>query len=114
MSLLKELNLILNTLQIPVETGVFSKVPPEEYIVLTQIQDRLAFFADNEPMFEVTEVRLSLFTRKNYMKRKKEISYLLKASGITISDRQYIGFENDTKYHHYVIDVLKEYEMEEE
>lgn len=114
MSLLKSLNIILNTLEISAETGVFSKEPPDEYVVLTPLQDRLTFFADNEPMYEVNEVRMSLFTKSNYIQRKKQITKLLMASGITITDRQYIGYENDTKYHHYVIDVLKEYEMEEE
>jgi hypothetical protein len=38
----------------------------------------------------------------------------LKAGDITITDRQYVGFENDTKFHHYAIDVMKEYEMEDD
>jgi len=114
MSLLKSLNIILNTLEISAETGVFSKAPPDEYVVLTPMQDQLTFFADNEPMYEVTEVRISLFVKSNYIQMKRQLTKLLLSSGITITDRQYIGFEDGTKYHHYVIDVLKEYEMEEE
>jgi len=114
MSILKELITMLQSVSIPIETGVFSSTSPEEYLVLTPINDRLQHFADNEPMYEVTEVRISLFTKKNYILRKKQITKLLMNSGMTITDRQYIGYENDTKYHHYVIDVLKEYEMEDE
>jgi hypothetical protein len=31
----------------------------------------------------------------------------------TITDRKYIGYENETGYHHYSIDVAKHYEMED-
>lgn len=114
MSILKELNTVLNTIEIPIETGVFSKAAPDEYLVLTPLNERFQHFADNEPMFEVTEVRISLYSKSNYIQRKKQITKLLMNSGITITDRQYIGYENDTGYHHYIIDVLKEYEMEVE
>jgi len=32
---------------------------------------------------------------------------------MTITDRRYIGYENDTGYHHYAVDVAHYYEMEE-
>lgn len=32
---------------------------------------------------------------------------------MTITDRRYIGFETDTCYHHYAIDVAKSYVWEE-
>ena len=48
------------------------------------------------------------------MKRKKELTKALQSGGITITDRQYVGYEHDTKFHHYAIDVMKEYETEEE
>ena len=114
MSLLKDLNLILAPFDIPVETGVFSDTPPEEYLVIIPMSDRLDLFADNQSCMIVSEARLSLFTKKNYIKRKKELTKALQSGGITITDRQYVGYEHDTKFHHYAIDVMKEYEMEEE
>ena len=114
MSLLSDLNQILGPLNIPVETGMFSDAPPDEYLVITPMSDRLDLFADNEAYMIVSESRLSLFTKKNYMKRKKELTKALQSGGITITDRQYVGYENDTKFHHYAIDVMKEYETEEE
>lgn len=114
MSLLANLNLILAPFDIPVETGVFSDVPPDEYLVITPMSDRLDLFADNEAYMILSEARLSLFTKKNYMKRKKELTKALQSGGITITDRQYVGYEHDTKFHHYAIDVMKEYETEEE
>ena len=113
MSLLKDLNSLLESTGIPIETGVFSGKPPDEYIVITPMSDRLDFYADNQAHSVIEEARLSLFTKKNYQSMKRQITKTLLAGEATITDRQYIGFENDTKYHHYAIDVLKEYEMEE-
>src|SRR5690606_19963001 len=110
MSLLKDLNSLLESTGIPIETGVFSGKPPDEYIVITPMSDRLDFYADNQAHSVIEEARLSLFTKKNYQSMKKQITKTLLAGEATITDRQYIGFENDTKYHHYAIDVLKEYE----
>ena len=113
MSLLKNLNSLLEPIGIPIETGVFSGKPPEEYIVITPMSDRLDFYADNQAHSVIEEARLSLFSKKNYQSLKNEVTKALLIGEMTITDRQYIGFENDTKYHHYAIDVMKEYEMEE-
>ncbi|MFT9597726.1 hypothetical protein [Mesobacillus sp.] len=112
MSLLKELNSLLEPIGIPIETGVFSGKPPDEYVVITPMSDRLEFYADNQAHSVIAEARLSLFSKKNYSALKKQLTNTLLAAEIIITDRQYIGFENDTKYHHYAIDVMKEYEME--
>ncbi len=109
MSILSELKEILSSLEIQVETGVFSSTPPDEYLVLTPITDELDYFADNLPQFEISEVRISLFTKSNYIKRKNQITNLLLGSDFTITQRRYIGHENDTGYHHYSIDTQKQY-----
>jgi hypothetical protein len=109
MSLLSELNTLLGNISIPVETGVFSASPPDEYLVLTPLTDRFALFGDNRPQMEVQEVRISLFSKNNYLTRKKQIEDLILAADITITDRRYIGHEDDTGFHHYAIDVAKEF-----
>ena len=114
MSLLTDLNNILKPIGVPVETGVFSDIPPEEYLVITPMYDRLEFFANDEPQTEISEARISIFTKKNYIKRNKEITRALQVGGMTITDRQYVGYENDTKFHHYAIDLMREYETEED
>jgi ribose 5-phosphate isomerase RpiB len=45
------------------------------------------------------------------MARKNQIVSLLLQADFTITDRRYIGFEEDTSYHHFAIDVAKEYEV---
>ena len=109
MSILSELKKILSSLGIPIETGVFSSTPPEEYLVLTPITDGLDYFADNLPQIEISEVRISLFTKSNYTQRKSQITELLLQSDFIITQRQYIGHEDDTGYHHYSTDTQKQY-----
>lgn len=112
MSILRDLNHILEPLDIPIETGGLSNKPPQEYLVITPMSDSLDCFADNKAHMTVSEARLSLFTKKNYNKRKDQLTKALLAGDMSITDRQYVGYEEDTKYHHYAIDVMKAYEME--
>lgn len=113
MSLLSELNAVAENLGIAVETGVFTDTAPNEYLVLTPLVDTFDLHADNTPGVDVQEVRLSLFTKGNYTKRKNQIVRALLAADITITDRRYVGHEDDSGYHHYAIDVANHYEMEE-
>ncbi len=113
MSLLSELKIVIEAVGLPVETGVFSDEPPDEYVVVTPLADTYELHADNLPEYETQEARLSLFSRGNYLKRKRQLSKALLAADFTITDRRYIGHEDDTGYHHYTIDVAKTYETEE-
>ena len=111
MSILNELNIILGRLDIPVETGVFKGRASDEYLVIIPLVDTFGFFADNRPRYEVQEARISLFSKHNYLKRKSQIVNVLLDNDFTITDRRYIGFEEVTGYHHYVIELAKEYEI---
>lgn len=111
MSILAEINSVVSALNIPIETGVFSEAAPDEYVVITPLADSYELHADNAPSFETQEARLSLFSKGNYMKWKKQLSKALLSADFTITDRRYIGHEDDTGYHHYVIDVVKLYEL---
>lgn len=113
MSILSKLNAILSALDIPVETGYFSGISPNEYIVLTPLSDSFSVYGDNRPQYEIQEVRISLFSKNNYIARKNQLVRLLLQADFVITDMQYLGYEDDTEYHHYVIDVAKEYELEE-
>ena len=74
MSLLSELKIVIEAVGLPVETGVFSDEPPDEYVVVTPLADTYELHADNLPEYEIQEARLSLFSRGNYLKRKKQLS----------------------------------------
>lgn len=113
MSLLSDLNEVLEPLNIPIETGVFSGVPPDEYLVFIPLTDIFEVHADNRPGFDVQEVRISLFSKGNYQQRKSQITKALLNSDFTVTERRYIGHEDDTGYYHYAIDVAKNYGLEE-
>ena len=113
MSLLSELNTIAESCAIPVGTGVFTDPAPDTYLVLTPLADTFDLHADNRPSIDTQEVRLSLFCRENYMKIKNRLVKATLNADMTITDRRYIGFETDTGYHHYAIDVAKSYVWEE-
>lgn len=109
MSLLGELKTAISALNIPCETAEFSNKAVNTYVVFTPLIDRYKLFADNLPGQDVEEVRVSLFTKGNYTAIKKQIETALINAEITITDRRYIGHEDDTGYHHYAIDVAKHY-----
>lgn len=110
--ILEELNGLLSNLDIPVETGEFSGMAPDVYSVLTPLSDRFEVYGDNLPLIDVNEVRVSLFTKGNYLETKRQITQALLAADFTITDRLFVGFEKDTKYYQVAIDVAKHYEME--
>ena len=114
MSLLSEVKTIIESAGVPVETGVFSKTPPDRYTVLTPLSDTFDLFSDNRPEEDIEEVRISLFDKGSYLAVKRLITQSLLSSDITITDRRYIGHEDDTGYHHYAIDVAKNYSIQED
>ena len=114
MSLLSELKTILDGLGVPVETGVFSGPAPDRYAVLTPVLDHYTLYADNKPEQDVPEIRISLFDKGNYLQIKKQIEDALISADITVTERRYVGHEDDTGYHHIAVDVAKNYEYQEE
>lgn len=113
MSILEEITGFLNSIPIPVETGTFSEEAPDVYAVITPIADTFGYHADNRPEFEVQEARISLFSKVNYQQKKNLILGRLLDLGFTVTDRRYLGYEKDTAYHHYAMDVAKHYRLEE-
>ena len=112
MSLLQELNTLLSPIA-TVETGVFSDSAPNRYVVITPLSDTFALYTDDSPRHETQEARLSLFDKGSYTSIKNQIVRALLSAEFTITDRRYVGHEDDTGYHHYAIDVAKIYELEE-
>jgi hypothetical protein len=108
-NILSELTVLFDGLGVPVETGVFGDEAPNEYVVITPLGDSFQLYGDNKPEYETQEVRLSVFSKGNYMELKSKIVKALLDADFTITDRRYIGHEDDTKYHHYAIDAEKLY-----
>jgi hypothetical protein len=104
----------MDSLGIPVETGVFSGIAPDVYVVFIPLGDDFPLIADDKPQFDAQEVRISIFSKGNYLAIKKQITRALLAADMTITGRHYAGYENDTGYHNMAIDIAKAYEMEDD
>ncbi len=109
MNILEDLTALLTELGVAVETGVFSDIAPDEYVVITPMADTFELFANDQPGYDRQEARLSVYSKGNYLALKNRITEALLSAGFTVTARQYIGHEDDTGYHHYAVDVLKIY-----
>lgn len=113
MSILADVITLLDSLKHPIETGVYKGDEVDTYIVLVPMSDTYHLHADNKPNAEVQDLRISLYTKGNYKKITNQIVKLLLGSEFTITDRRYIGYETETGYYHYVVDIEKNYELED-
>lgn len=113
MTLLEELNALLSPLGIPIETGIFTEAAPDVYLVFVPLSDTFDVHADNRPRVNIEEVRIALYSKTSYTSVKNRIVRTLLDGELTITARHYIGYETETGYHHYNVDVARHYEMEE-
>jgi hypothetical protein len=111
-NILAELTALLEGLGVAVETGLFSDEAPSEYVVVTPLLDDFVYFGDDRPEFESQEARISLYSKGNYLALKRSIVRALLDADFTITDRQYIGHEDETGYFHAAIDTAKVYRWE--
>lgn len=114
MSILEDLTTVLSRKGIPIETGIFSEEAPDQYMVIIPMTDTFDLHADNEPGIDIQEARISLFSKGSYTNMKNRLVRMLLREDYTITGRTYNGFETDTGYHHYTVDVAKFYEYETE
>ena len=114
MSIFSDLNTLMEGLGIPVETGSFSDNPPAKYVILTPMAESFEVYADNKPQDETQDVRISLFHFGNFIDTKDAIVNAPLEADYTITDRRYIGFDTETGYHNYAIDVSKNFNLEKE
>lgn len=92
---------------LPVQTSPYMCDMPDECVILTPLSDVLVHYCDNSPSYENQSVRISLFTKDNYLGIKDEIVSVLLENEFAISNMVYVGYEQDSKFHHYSIDVNK-------
>lgn len=105
-ALLEQLSRIAEALKLPYAVGLYTDAPaPDAYLVFTPLADTFEVFADNTPGIEIEEVRIALFTKTNYLALRDQLTRTLLDADLVVTARRYIGFEPDTGFHHYSIDV---------
>lgn len=104
--LLENLSQIAKQLGLAYAVSCYTDSPaPDTYLVFTPLTDSFDIFADNTPGIEIEEARISLFTKTNYLALRDQITKALISARLVITARRYIGYEADTGFHHYSIDV---------
>ncbi|MEW6903262.1 hypothetical protein V3M63_06640 [Trueperella pyogenes] len=104
--LLEQAKTICNSLNLPFQTGIYTDAPhPDTFVVATPLADVFDMHADNQPGIEIESARLSLFTKSNYLALRNRLTKALITGGVTVVARRYMGFEDDTGYHHYALDI---------
>ena len=79
---------------------------PDTFLVIIPGTDDFPVCADDRPIVETEEVELALYCKGNYLKMRDEITTRLLDTDITITSRKYMEFEKETKYHHYIFEVM--------
>ena len=110
--LLEQVTQIASQLGLPIAVGLYTYTPaPDTYLVATPLADTFDVFADNTPGAEIEEVRLSLFATGNYLPARDRLTHALISAGLTVTARRYVGYEADTGYHHYAIDIATHHQF---
>ncbi len=105
-TLLETLTRICKALSLPVSVGNHAATPaPDAYVVLVPLAETFEVFAGDQPSAEVVEVRTSVFTKTDYQPVAQTLVTALLEAGVTVTGRRYVGFEDDTKYHHWAVDT---------
>lgn len=104
--LLENISQIAKQLGLTYAVSCYTDSPaPDTYLVFTPLTDSFEIFADNTPSVEIEQARISLFTKTNYLSLRNQITKALINARLIITARHYIGYEDDTGYHHYSIDI---------
>lgn len=85
---------------------------PEEYIVYNTEFEKPELYAGDEDSEWNHYMQIHLFTKKNYIKKRKEIRKKLQESGFMVTEIRTM-YEKESKYYHLCFSCSIE-EMEEE
>ena len=83
---------------------LFYKGDDVEYIVWQYLDERPSVNADDIDVYDITDVRVHLFTPRNPKKYKKQVRNRLRRSGFVILSTNEF-YEDDTRYYHITVDA---------
>lgn len=97
---LTPLNTAVSVMENPTDGGVYNR-----FIVIIPTSDNFELYADDKPFAGSETAELALYCKGNYLAFRDEVTNALIAADITITRRRYLEYEQDTDYHHYIIEV---------
>ena len=89
--------------------GYFPEKTMDTYIVLTPLSENYPLYGGNKPIVDLQQLRISIFSKSNYGEIRKKLVNKLVFNNFTITLRHYVGYEKNTGYHNYAVDVAKDY-----
>lgn len=106
MNLTERIDVALAPLGVPVSVmeHMTDRGKSDKFIVIVPENDDIAY-ADDKPLAFVEGAALQLYCIGNYLGFRDEVTNALISADITISSRRYMEYEQDTGYHHYIIEV---------
>lgn len=112
MSILTDLVAVCRSQRLPVATSIYLDSPaPPRYAVITPLTETYTLWGDNQPGVNIEEARLNLYIRGDFTPDAAALTKACREHGLTVTARTYVGFETDTGYHHWAID-LADYRQE--
>lgn len=109
--LLEQVTTVADQEGLPIAVGLYADSPaPGTYLVATPLADMFDVYGDNQPGVEIEDVRLAVFTTGNYLPIRDRLTRALLDAGLTLTARRYVGFEADTGYHHYALDIASHHQ----
>jgi len=107
LQILENLNNIFKQI-LPISTAINnSDTAPDEYLIITPLDEHAEQYIDGSYGEDIQSARLVLFSKINYLPRKNQIYNILCSELYTVTNRQYIGYDNETGYYQYIFDVEK-------
>ena len=102
----KPLKLRVSVAEHPVNDEEGKPHRPDAFLVIIPGTDDFPVCADDRPLVGTEEAELALYAKGNYLKLRDEITEKLLEADITIASRRYLEYEKETKYHHYIFEVV--------
>jgi hypothetical protein len=105
-NIITDIDTALASVGLTVATGMYEG-NDLNYIVITPLTERNEDISDDSELTETADADVNLYYVGDYQTTKNTIVSSLKSAGFFIADRRYIGYEPETKQHHYVVTVEK-------
>lgn len=105
MTLNKRIIAALKPLDVSVTVTEHTPDGAERFCVIIPGADGFECCADDRPVSGTETAELALYCKGNYLAFKDAALGLLIGAGITVTSARYLEFEEDTDYHHYVIEA---------
>jgi len=102
---LETIGAALSPLSLPHGEGVFQGSPAVDHYVLVPDYDQ-GYEADNDDLFTDEAANIEFYIGGDYRPLVKLARAYLKAAGLSVMDGQYVGYDAETKKHHYALTVI--------